>query len=144
MIKLVFTHNKYNMTFTQLEIFALIAVILLSGMAMGLEAKKPRKRKQTVPKEEVWTAISGTYSFTNNEFTIMIEYFHDEFRAYINGPGYEDDGAFDGSVDEKTGLITIVDDDNKVIFTGKMYRGGNQLRGELNGNAITLEGMCGA
>ena len=35
-------------------------------------------------------------------------------------------------------------DAGKVIFTGKMYRGGNQLKGTLNGKKVVLEGMCGA
>ena len=52
-------------------------------------------------------------------------------------------GARYGNVDEKTGLITVVDKQGKVIFTGKMYRGGNQLKGELFGKPITLEGLCG-
>lgn len=124
-------------------IFALIAAIVISGMAFTLEAKKPKKRKHRANTEKVWTAISGTYNFTNKTYTIIVDYLDGEFKAYINGPGYEDTGAFGGSVDEKTGLITIVDNDNRVIFTGKMYRGGNQLRGKLNGKPITLEGLCG-
>ena len=74
---------------------------------------------------------------------IGVNYFDGEFEGYINGPGFEDSPTFGGSVDEKTGLITIVDQQGKVIFTGKMYRGGNQLKGELNGKPITLEGLCG-
>lgn len=127
------------------KIFILIAAIVLSGMTMGVEAKKPRKKKQKAPKEQVWTAISGLYSFSDGEYMIGVNYFDGEFEAYISGPGFkEDESTFGGSVDEKTGLITIVDKQGKVIFTGKMYRGGNQLRGELKGKPITLEGLCGA
>lgn len=126
------------------KVFVLIAAIVLSGMAMGLEAKKPKKRVRKAAKEQVWTHISGFYTFSNGEHSIGIDYLNGEFKGYINGPGYEDnEDGFDGSVDEKTGLITIVDEQGKVIFTGKMYRGGNQLKGELNGKPITLEGLCG-
>ncbi len=125
------------------KIFILIAVLVLSGMAMGLEAKKPKKRRHRAQQEQVWTSISGFYTFRNGEYYIAIDYFDGEFKGYIDGPGFEDKGVFGGSVDEKTGLITIVDEQGKVTFTGKMYRGGNQLRGELNGKPITLEGLCG-
>lgn len=125
------------------KIFILIAAIVLSGMVMGLEAKKPKKRKHRAKQEQVWTAISGFYTFGNEEYRMGIDYFDGEFKGYINGPGFENEEEYDGSVDEKTGLITIVDEQGKVIFTGKMYRGGNQLRGELNGKPITLEGLCG-
>lgn len=125
------------------KIFILIAAIVLSGMAMSLEAKKPKKRKHRAQQEQVWTSISGFYTFGNSEYSIGIDYCQGEFKGYINGPGFEDEEGFDGSVDEKTGLITIVDKQGKVIFTGKMYRGGNQLRGKLNGKPIILDGLCG-
>lgn len=125
------------------KLFILIVTILIGSLAVSMEAKKPKKRARKTAKEQVWTHISGFYTFSNGEYSIGIDYFDGEFKGYINGPGFENEEGYDGSVDEKTGLITIVDEQVKVIFTGKMYRGGNQLRGELNGKPITLEGLCG-
>ena len=127
------------------KLFLLIVTVLIGSLAVSMEAKKPKKKARRVEKEEVWTHISGFYSFGNDEYMISINYFDGEFEAYIHGPGFdENESTFAGNVDEKTGLITVVDKQGKVIFIGKMYRGGNQLKGELNGKPITLEGLCGA
>ena len=127
------------------KLFLLIVTVLIGSLAVSMEAKKPKKKARRVEKEEVWTHISGLYSFGNDEYMISINYFDGEFESYIHGPGFdENESTFAGNVDEKTGLITVVDKQGKVIFTGKMYRGGNQLKGELNGKPITLEGLCGA
>lgn len=126
------------------KLFILIATILIGSLAVSMEAKKPKKKVRRVAKEEVWTHISGLYSFGNDKYTIGISYCDGEFEAYFRGPEFdEDESTFDGNVDEKTGLITVVDKQGKVIFTGKMYRGGNQLKGELFGKPVTLEGLCG-
>ena len=125
------------------KLFILIATVLIGSLAVSMEAKKPKKVRK-VAKEEVWTHISGFYSFSNDKYMIGINYCDGEFEAYFHGPEFdEDESTFDGNVDEKTGLITVVDKQGKVIFTGKMYRGGNQLKGELFGKPITLEGLCG-
>lgn len=127
------------------KLFLLIVTVLIGSLAVSMEAKKPKKKARRVEKEEVWTHISGLYSFGNDEYMISINYFDGEFESYIHGPGFdENESTFAGNVDEKTGLITVVDKQGKVIFTGKMYRGGNQLKGELNGKPITLDGLCGA
>lgn len=126
------------------KLFILIATILIGSLAVSMEAKKPKKKVRRVAKEEVWTHISGLYSFGNDKYMIGINYCDGEFEAYFRGPEFdEDESTFDGNVDEKTGLITVVDKQGKVIFTGKMYRGGNQLKGELFGKPVTLEGLCG-
>lgn len=126
------------------KLFILIATVLIGSLAVSMEAKKPKKKVRRVAKEEVWTHISGLYSFGNEKYMIGINYFDGEFEAYFRGPEFdEDESTFDGNVDEKTGLITVVDKQGKVIFTGKMYRGGNQLKGELFGKPVTLEGLCG-
>ena len=126
------------------KLFILIVTVLIGSLAVSMEAKKPKKKARRVEKEEVWTHISGLYSFGNDEYMIGINYCDGEFEAYFHGPEFdEDESTFDGNVDEKTGLITVVDKQGKVIFTGKMYRGGNQLKGELFGKPITLEGLCG-
>ena len=126
------------------KLFILIVTVLIGSLAVSMEAKKPKKKARRVEKEEVWTHISGLYSFGNEKYMIGINYCDGEFEAYFRGPEFdEDESTFDGNVDEKTGLITVVDKQGKVIFTGKMYRGGNQLKGELFGKPITLEGLCG-
>lgn len=126
------------------KLFILIATVLIGSLAVSMEAKKPKKKVRKVAKEEVWTHISGFYSFGNDKYMIGINYCDGEFEAYFHGPEFDqDESTFDGNVDEKTGLITVVDKQGKVIFTGKMYRGGNQLKGELFGKPITLEGLCG-
>lgn len=126
------------------KLFILIATVLIGSLAVSMEAKKPKKKVRKVAKEEVWTHISGFYSFGNDKYMIGINYCDGEFEAYFHGPEFdEDESTFDGNVDEKTGLITVVDKQGKVIFTGKMYRGGNQLKGKLFGKPITLEGLCG-
>ena len=126
------------------KLFILIVTVLIGSLAVSMEANKPKKKVRRVAKEEVWTHISGLYSFRNDKYMIGINYCDGEFEAYFHGPEFdEDESTFDGNVDEKTGLITVVDKQGKVIFTGKMYRGGNQLKGELFGKPITLEGLCG-
>ncbi|MBR1727707.1 MAG: hypothetical protein IJ724_13900 [Muribaculaceae bacterium] len=121
------------------KLFILIAAVLIGSLAVSMEAKKPKKKVRRVAKEEVWTHISGLYSFGNEKYMIGINYCDGEFEAYFRGPEFdEDESTFEGNVDEKTGLITVVDKQGKVIFTGKMYRGGNQLKGELCGKHITL------
>ena len=126
------------------KLFILIVTVLIGSLAVSMEAKKPKKKVRRVAKEEVWTHISGLYSFGNEKYMIGINYCDGEFEAYFRGPEFdEDESTFDGNVDEKTGLITVFDKQGKVIFTGKMYRGGNQLKGELFGKPVTLEGLCG-
>ena len=116
------------------KLFILIATILIGSLAVSMEAKKPKKKVRKAAKEQVWT----------EKYMIGINYCDGEFEAYFRGPEFdEDESTFDGNVDEKTGLITVFDKQGKVIFTGKMYRGGNQLKGELFGKPVTLEGLCG-
>lgn len=124
-------------------IYVILAAVLLSCMMSTAEAKKARRHKRKPATEEVWTIISGTYPFSDGTYFISIYNFQGDFKARIEGPGFDEDSEFGGNVDEKSGLITIVDDDGKELFTGKMYRGGNQLKGKLKGKPITLEGMGG-
>jgi len=125
--------------------FLLIIALLVASVPASLDAKSKKKRgKRRAATEQVWKHISGMYNFSDGETYIMIDHFQGESKATIGKADYSESKDYPCTVDEKTGLITICDDAGKVIFTGKMYRGGNQLKGTLNGKKVVLEGMCGA
>ena len=125
-------------------LFVVIAVLLMGCCAGTMEAKTSKKKRARRPAtEDVWKHISGMYPFSNGTQSITVDYFQGVFKALVKDNPDDESIECGGSVDERTGLITIVDDNGKVIFTGKMYRGGNQLRGKLRGKPVTLEGMCG-
>ena len=127
------------------SLFILIIALLVASVPVSLDAKSKKKRgRRRAATEQVWTHISGTYNFSNGETYIMIDNFQGESKAIIGKADYSESSEYPCTVDEKTGLITIHDNDGKAIFTGKMYRGGNQLKGTLRGKKVVLEGMCGA
>lgn len=127
------------------SLFILIIALLVASVPASLDAKSKKKRgRRRAATEQVWTHISGTYNFSNGETYIMIDNFQGESKAIIGKADYSESSEYPCTVDEKTGLITIYDNDGKAIFTGKMYRGGNQLKGTLRGKKVVLEGMCGA
>ena len=125
--------------------FLLIIALLVASVPASLDAKSKKKRgRRRAATEQVWTHISGMYNFSDGETYIMIDHFQGESKATIGKADYSESNDYQCTVDEKTGLITIFDDDGNTIFTGKMYRGGNQLKGTLNGKKVVLEGLCGA
>ena len=127
------------------SLFILIVALLVASVLANLDAKSKKKRgRRRAATEQVWTHISGTYNFSNEATYIMIENFQGESKAIIGKTDYSESSEYPCTVNEKTGLITIYDNDGKAIFTGKMYRGGNQLKGTLHGKKVVLEGMCGA
>ena len=112
----------------------LIIVALVASVPATIDAKSKKKRgKRRASTEQVWTHISGTYNFSNGDIYMIIEHFQGKSKATIGKTDYSESIDYPCTVDEKTGLITIYDDAGKVIFTGKMYRGGNQLKGTLHG-----------
>ena len=126
-------------------LFILIIALLVASVPASLDAKSKKKRgKRSAATEEVWTHIGGTYNFSNQETYIIIDHLQGESKAIIGKPDYSESYEYPCTVNEKTGLITISDNDGKTIFTGKMYKGGNQLKGVLHGKKVVLEGMCGA
>ena len=126
-------------------ILLILVVLVVASVPASLDAKSKKKRgRRRAATEQVWTHISGMYNFSDGETYIMIDHFQGESKATIGKADYSESKDYPCTVDEKTGLITICDDAGKVIFTGKMYRGGNQLKGTLNGKKVVLEGMCGA
>ena len=125
--------------------FLLIIALLVASVPASLDAKSKKKRgRRRAATEQVWTHISGMYNFSDGETYIMIDHFQGESKATIGKADYSESKDYPCTVDEKTGLITICDDAGKIIFTGKMYRGGNQLKGTLNCKKVVLDGMCGA
>ena len=128
------------------SVLLIIIAMLVASVPATIDAKsKKKKGRRHNATEQVWTAISGTYNFANGDIYMMIDHFQGESKAVIGKADYSESHEYTScTVDEKSGLITICDDDGNVIFTGKMYRGGNQLRGTLNGKKVVLEGMCGA
>lgn len=125
-------------------ILLILVALLVASVPASLDAKSKKRGKRRAATEQVWTHISGTYNFSNGETYIMIDHFQGESKATIGKADYSESNDYPCTVNEKSGLITIYDDAGKVIFTGKMYRGGNQLKGTLNGKKVVLEGMCGA
>lgn len=126
-------------------ILLILVALLVASVPASLDANSKKKRgRRRAATEQVWTHISGMYNFSDGETYIMIDHFQGESKATIGKADYSESKDYPCTVDEKTGLITICDDAGKVIFTGKMYRGGNQLKGTLNGKKVVLEGMCGA
>lgn len=119
--------------------------LLVASVPASLDAKsKKKKGRRRAATEEVWTHISGSYNFSNGDIYMMIYNMPGESsKATVGKSDYSESTEYECTVNEKTGLITAYDDQGKVIFTGKMYRGGNQLRGTLNGKKVVLEGMCG-
>ena len=127
------------------SVLLVIIALLVASVPATIDAKSKKKRaKRRASVEQVWTHISGMYNFSNGDIYVIINHFQDESDATIGKADYSESQDYPCTVDEKTGLITIYDDAGKVIFTGKMYRGGNQLKGTLNGKPVVLEGMCGA
>ncbi len=126
-------------------ILLIIVALVVASVPASVDAKSKKKRgKRRAATEQVWTHISGTYSFSDGEIYVMVDHFQGESKATIGKADYSESNDYQCTVDEKTGLITIFDDDGNTIFTGKMYRGGNQLKGTLNGKKVVLEGLCGA
>ncbi len=126
-------------------ILLILVALVVASVPASIDAKSKKKRgRRRAVTEQVWTHISGMYNFSDGETYIMIDHFQGESKATIGKADYSESKDYPCTVDEKTGLITICDDAGKVIFTGKMYRGGNQLKGTLNGKKVVLEGMCGA
>ncbi len=117
---------------------------MVASAPASLDAKsKKKKSHRKVAKEQVWTHISGTYPFSDGNIIITIDHFQGESKATISKNDYNEEVEHRCTVNEKTGLITIYDNDGKTIFTGKMYQGGNQLRGTLYDKKVILNGMCG-
>ena len=87
---------------------------------------------------EVWTAIGGTYPYSDGTNMILVDSGLDGYPCLtINDEEYE------ATIDEETGLITATDEDGKVVFEGYMYNGACVLKGVLNGKTVRLDGMFG-
>ena len=87
---------------------------------------------------EVWTAIGGTYPYSDGTNSILVDSGIDGYPCLtIN------DEEYDATIDEETGLITATDEDGKVVFEGYMYDGACVLKGVLNGKSVRLNGMFG-
>lgn len=125
-------------------ILLILVALLVASVPASVDAKSKKKSRKKVRTEQVWTHISGMYNFSDGETYIMIDHFQGVSKATIGKADYSESNDYACTVDDKSGLITIYDDAGKIIFTGKMYRGGNQLKGTLNGKKVVLEGMCGA
>ena len=127
------------------SLFLIIIALLVASVPASVDAKsKKKKGRRRAATEQVWTHISGTYNFSNGDIYMMVNNMHDERSTVTVGKAdYSESNEYQGTVDEKTGLITAYDEEGKVVFIGKMYRGGNQLRGTLNGKKVVLEGLCG-
>lgn len=122
----------------------IIVALLVASVPASIDAKAKKKRvRRKAATEQVWTCISGMYNFSDGEIYIVIDHFQGVSKATIGKADYSESKDYPCTVNEKTGLITIYDDARKVIFKGKMYSGGNELRGTLNGKKVVLGGMCG-
>lgn len=123
----------------KLFVIALTLVIVLAG-ATTADAKKRKHRPRKQRTEEVWTHLSGMYAFTNGTNYFSIEFDGPDdiiVRASV------DDEDCTGDYDKKTHLITLRNQQGEVIFTGKIYRGGNLLKGTLRGKPVKAENPCG-
>ena len=126
-------------------IILILVALVVASVPASVDAKGNKKKaRRRAATEQVWTCISGMYNFSNGEIYMIINHFQGESNATIGKTDYSESNDYPCTVDEKSGLITVTDDDGNVIFTGKMYRGGNQLKGTLRGKKVVLEGMCGA
>lgn len=84
---------------------------------------------------DVWTLISGTYFFWDSENARGIYVNTDEHHISIG----DDDEVYAITIDN-SGEIVARDDNDKVVFYGAMYDGGNTLRGVLKGKKVAFYG----
>ncbi len=123
----------------RLLVIALMVVVVLAG-ATTADAKKRKSSSHQQRTEQVWTHLGGTYVFSNgtNYFSIEFDGQNDEIvRASV------DSEECSGEYNHKTHLITLRNEQGEVIFTGKIYRGGNLLKGKLRGKPVKAENPCG-
>ncbi|MBR3100619.1 MAG: hypothetical protein IKH19_02570 [Muribaculaceae bacterium] len=124
-------------------LFVLIVSVILSGMMVGADAKKKQKRHRRVPPtEQVWTALGGFYYFVNDEHSVSIDFGIGEEPIVENA--YVDSETCSGTYDVKTHLIELTNESGEKIFEGKIYDGGNLLKGTLHGKPVALRTACGA
>jgi len=88
--------------------------------------------------DEVWTTFGGTYFFFGDGQSLVLEF------PLINEEGpvklSYDDGEYEATVNEETGLIVAHDDAGKEVFRGAVYAGGNLIKGTFKGQEIKLWG----
>lgn len=122
------------------------ALILMLAAAVAccgaIDAKKRVRRhaKRHSSQNEVWTHLGGTYIFSGS-VNVAIEF------ALESEPRIEriiiDDVNYDGYYNKRNHLITATHSNGVVVFSGKIYDGGNLLKGRLHGKPIALRNPCG-
>lgn len=85
---------------------------------------------------EVWTWLGGTYMFWDGSQQVNVSV-DEEMGNYLS----VGDLMFRAEVDEATGRICAFDADDRMIFCGYLYEGGNALGGNLGGNRIMYYGV---
>lgn len=123
-------------------ILTLLVLVLLAGTCLDAGAKKKRRHRKLPGTEQVWTALGGTYAFVGDNHYVAIDFGVGETpqveRASI------DSEECTGTYDETTHLIVLTNEAGEVVFEGKIYNGGNLLKGKLHGKPVALNGACGA
>ena len=121
----------------------LVVLLVLAGATTADAKKRARKHRKVTPStEQVWTTFGGTYIFMDKDHQVSISFTLDGDEDVLESVSLDDEKVT-GVYNKETHEFTFYDERGVTIFKGKVYDGGNLLKGTLRGKKIELRNPCG-